>query len=469
MGISNHINIIEVLNTTSGQNLLRLKPDVESEPLRFLQELYTSPPKINIAWQALETQRTACGIDDHQLVPSKIPTTSIGNRLNRNRSGKFLNRYTEKIKNSLQSVPVYVLVNGRNELVVATTKPVKCPGSELLSKPNRQKFGFIFLDKREADLYLDEITQKVDATVYTQRTTGLSQIGLSVHCVGLDYAYNLFRNSPDVDFRFIPNLNQVNYILENINPSEISKFVQYQQPLKVDLPGDLYRDEDNLMLPDVESALIDSFKGVPIYVVQLKDIPSDIVQKNMLKVSGLDNLHPESLTFNYTYSSITEKVSPSILNSFPNFIDQEFSQSVTQDSSAYSNNSERNLISNYVFFNKVQADQFSVYCSQYLLKDINFVSSTKSAQVFSLEGFLEMWEDAIILKKDFNEGKFSFNSEQPTYFIPSNESLKVLKDYATRPKNSLIKSVSLWAQSKLVKLRWLQHDYLGLILRGYRL
>ena len=80
-----------------------------------------------------------------------------------------------------------------------------------------------------------------------------------------------------------------------------------------------------------------------------------------------------------------------------------------------------------------------------------------------------MWEDSIVLKQNSMHSNFSFNPEQPTYFIPSKESVKVLKDYAEQPKKSFSKLVGSWARGKLIKLRWLQHDYLGLFLRGYKI
>ena len=468
-------NYSEVPNNSSGQSIFRLVSNVESEPLYFLQELYKSPPRISIAWKDLEAQRTSCETGTHQLVTSKKPTTFIGSQINRNRSVKILNRYTETIKNALQSVPVYVLVNGRNELVVATSKPVKYPDSNLLSQSKRQRFGFIFLDKREADLYLAEITRKVDTAIYTERTTGLSQVGLSIHCIGLDYAYHLFRHEIDVDFRFVPNLNQVTYLLENVNPSDISTYSPYSQPITVDIPDDEYRDLDNLMIPDLDHAEVSSFRGVPVYVIQLKDVPYATAQENMLKMGSFtDDLQSKGVTFSSISSRITEKVSPSILDYYPDLFVKHAVNKTEQnlkieDLSIPSKiESVKSRISNYVFFDKVQAEQFGLNCNQYLVKNTT-LSSFGRTQIFSLEGFLEMWENAILLKQDFNEGKFNFNSKQSTYFIPSKESLKILKDYAAQPKKSLSKSINLWAQSKLIKLRWLQHDYLGLVLRGYRL
>ena len=117
----------------------------------------------------------------------------------------------------------------------------------------------------------------------------------------------------------------------------------------------------------------------------------------------------------------------------------------------------------------MQAEQFSLKCRPYLLKDTNF--SNQGVQISSLEQFLEICEDTIILKKDFDTAniKFTSNSEGSTHFIPTKESLEVLKDYSEQPKKSLDKSIKIWLKGKFVKLRRLQHDYLGLILRGYKL
>ena len=72
MEINNHINGSELINNTTGQNIFQLKSNVGSEPLYFLQDLYTSPTKINIAWKELETMDSSCEVSNNQLVNSKI-------------------------------------------------------------------------------------------------------------------------------------------------------------------------------------------------------------------------------------------------------------------------------------------------------------------------------------------------------------------------------------------------------------
>ena len=101
MEINNHINGSELINNTTGQNIFQLKSNVGSEPLYFLQDLYTSPTKINIAWKELETMDSSCEVSNNQLVNSKIPATSVRNKINRNRSFRILNRAYDDFRRCL--------------------------------------------------------------------------------------------------------------------------------------------------------------------------------------------------------------------------------------------------------------------------------------------------------------------------------------------------------------------------------
>lgn len=487
MAINNHLNLSTLVNSAVGQNIFQIKSKVGSEPLYFLQELYTSPPKLNIVWRDFE----AMGSSSSNSAEFTLPKTAVKpnvNWLNRRLSKNSLNQFTGKIKNALKTVPVYVVVSGRNELVVATSKSIRSPNYTLLRQPKRQKFGFIFFDKREADLYLNVITDRVNSSLYTERASGLSQIGLSIHCIGLDYAYSLFRNSADIDFRFVPNLSQVNYLLENINQLDNSGFRfgdahkriksgQYQSiPLTGvtsnlgELPSTILASEftqpirklEGSILPSFDNLNAKSFRGVPVYIVQLNGISSQVSQEILEKVNSLCS---EDTTFARTSSEMAEKVSPSILSYYNDFHDPKFSGSrvnslISKDQTTITDSEKGSNYSNYVFFDKLQAEQYAASFNS---------SRITSVSILNLEDFLEMWEDSIVLKQNSMHSNFSFNPEQPTYFIPSKESVKVLKDYAEQPKKSFSKLVGSWARGKLIKLRWLQHDYLGLFLRGYKI
>jgi hypothetical protein len=76
MEINNHTKFNEFLNNSPRQNIFQIKSNVGAEPLYFLQELYTSPPKINIAWKELETMGLSHPPNKHQLVSSKIPSNT---------------------------------------------------------------------------------------------------------------------------------------------------------------------------------------------------------------------------------------------------------------------------------------------------------------------------------------------------------------------------------------------------------
>jgi hypothetical protein len=85
----------------------------------------------------------------------------------------------------------------------------------------------------------------------------------------------------------------------------------------------------------------------------------------------------------------------------------------------------------------------------------------------NLEDFLESWEEALLLNT--NSATSFIKIGQPTYFIPSKQSTKTLDQYYNRPKDSLGKSIKVWGRRKLDKLFWFQTNYLGLVLRGYRI
>jgi hypothetical protein len=143
MAINNHLNLSTLVNSAVGQNIFQIKSKVGSEPLYFLQELYTSPPKLNIVWRDFE----AMGSSSSNSAEFTLPKTAVKPNvswLNRRLSKNSLNQFTGKIKNALKTVPVYVVVSGRNELVVATSKSIRSPSYTLLRQPKRQKFGFIF-------------------------------------------------------------------------------------------------------------------------------------------------------------------------------------------------------------------------------------------------------------------------------------------------------------------------------------
>ena len=74
-----------------------------------------------------------------------------------------------------------------------------------------QQLGFFFMSRSDAETYLQEIA-KVD-------TNGTETVGLAIHCISLDSAYNITReHHPGIDFRIVPDLQEVkDFLTTHIN------------------------------------------------------------------------------------------------------------------------------------------------------------------------------------------------------------------------------------------------------------
>ena len=227
-----------------------------------------------------------------------------------------------------------------------------------------------------------------------RRDHSIDKVGLSIHCIGLDTAYSLLsRSSSNVDFRFVPSLPEVKAVLEHSSQGDTNNERQLEQTLS--------RKALSIISDQYNSA----FRGVPIYIVVVKD-----------KFEALQD-------------------------------SEKFKSSSTKTNSS----------ANYIFFDREQALEF---CEKYSSRMVSPIYTD------NLEDFLELWEESILLKSDSNNSKFVINENQPVYFIPSKRSAKVLEEYHNKPKNSLKKSVQLWSRKKLDKLNWFKRNYLGLIFRG---
>ncbi len=132
---------------------------------------------------------------------------------------------------------------------------------------------------------------------------------------------------------------------------------------------------------------------------------------------------------------------------------------VLQDSEKFKSSSTKtNSSANYIFFDREQALEF---CEKYSSRMVSPIYTD------NLEDFLELWGESLVLNTDVTQSFININ--QPTYFIPSKRSIKTLEQYYNRPKDSLGKSIKVWGRRKLSKLYWFRTNYLGLILRGNRI
>ena len=411
--------------------------DKEPYAVSFFEDLYTYPPKIKIQWKQLDLVEKS-----DKLLPNKIINhpphksfSGVRDYMDKVISSDVYSKKIKLLKQTLKDVPVYVIVNGRTEIVVASTRSKKFntidpnvldPGPllekpELITEGNEirkvirrqvykrsvvesvgkalstksKKFGFIFFDPIEAQYYLDAMVARSEKKFHHRRDHSIDKVGLSIHCIGLDTAYSLLsRSSSNVDFRFVPSLPEVKAVLEHSSQGDTNNERQLEQTLS------------RKALTIISDQYNSAFKGVPIYIVVVKD---------------------------------------------------KFE--VLQDSEKFKSSSTKtNSSANYIFFDREQALEF---CEKYSSRMVSPIYTD------NLEDFLELWGESLVLNTDVTQSFININ--QPTYFIPSKRSIKTLEQYYNRPKDSLGKSIKVWGRRKLSKLYWFRTNYLGLILRGNRI
>ena len=416
--------------------------DKEPYAVSFFEDLYTYPPKIKIQWKQLDLVEKS-----DKLLPNKIINhpphksfSGVRDYMDKVISSDVYSKKIKLLKQTLKDVPVYVIVNGRTEIVVASTRSKKFntidpnvldPGPllekpELITEGNEirkvirrqvykrsivesvgkalstksKKFGFIFFDPIEAQYYLDAMVARSEKKFHHRRDHSIDKVGLSIHCIGLDTAYSLLsRSSSNVDFRFVPSLPEVKAVLEHSSQGDTNSELAVNE-------GQLEQTLSRKALSIISDQYNSAFKGVPIYIVVVKD----------------------------------------------NF-------EALQDSEKFKSSSTKtNSSANYIFFDREQALEF---CEKYSSRMVSPIYTD------NLEDFLELWGESLVLNTDVTQSFININ--QPTYFIPSKRSIKTLEQYYNRPKDSLGKSIKVWGRRKLSKLYWFRTNYLGLILRGNRI
>ena len=415
--------------------------DKEPYAVSFFEDLYTYPPKIKIQWKQLDLVEKS-----DKLLPNKIINhpphksfSGVRDYMDKVISSDVYSKKIKLLKQTLKDVPVYVIVNGRTEIVVASTRskklnlhdasvlsagPLFNPEKRISDLPSNtvtrrqvykrtlvesvekalstksKKFGFIFFDPIEAQYYLDAMVARSEKKFHHRRDHSIDKVGLSIHCIGLDTAYSLLsRSSSNVDFRFVPSLPEVKAVLEHSSQGDTNSELAINER---QLEQTLSRKALSIISDQYNSA----FKGVPIYIVVVKD-----------KFEALQD-------------------------------SEKFKSSSTKTNSS----------ANYIFFDREQALEF---CEKYSSRMVSPIYTD------NLEDFLELWGESLVLNTDVTQSFININ--QPTYFIPSKRSIKTLEQYYNRPKDSLGKSIKVWGRRKLSKLYWFRTNYLGLILRGNRI
>jgi hypothetical protein len=262
------------------------KRETNSEAILFLKELYKNPPKLKIIWK--EVDEVGGWLKHTSKVQSKDITdyrNGLKSYKNRISSSNFYRKSLKVLTNSLEKVSVYTIVNDFGEIITANPSLVgpllhsdpfiETAESEydepplvsrnvmeksentLIENGRLPKLGLFFFNKDDATVYLTEIANS--------DPRGTTTVGLSVKCISLSSAYELTREyHSNLDFRFIPDLDEIANLLEANN----SKFTF------VDIKQNQLRSnefEKNLISSFV-SADKNSIKGVPIYFVQVKNV-----------------------------------------------------------------------------------------------------------------------------------------------------------------------------------------------------
>ena len=208
----------------------------ESKTLNFFEQLYSSPQKLTLKWESLATanKNLPDGIDNQfnnsiskwdpdysrleEATQDKylLPEYKKG-FLDKLSSSKFYSSQAKEIHTSLSSIPVFLILNGDNEIITNRMSTIGRPsnvqssvdkviynicGAFDLNSQTQNEFGFFFFNQLDAENYLTNVA-KTDID-------GTKTVGLSIHCTGLDAAYKIVREyHPEIDFRFIPNLNSL--------------------------------------------------------------------------------------------------------------------------------------------------------------------------------------------------------------------------------------------------------------------
>ena len=410
--------------------------DKEPYAVSFFEDLYTYPPKIKIQWNQLDLVEKSSKLLPNKIInhPPHNSFSGVRDYMDKVISSDVYSKKIKLLKQTLKDVPVYVIVNGRTEIVVASARSKKFHSYAALNSgfnlekdgvqetdvaqksfskrkvykrtldkalsTKLKKFGFIFFDPNEAQLYLDAMVACSEKKFHHKRDYSIDKVGLSIHCIGLDTAYSLLsRSSSNVDFRFVPSLPEVKAVLEHSSQGDTNSELAINER---QLEQTLSRKALSIISDQYNSA----FKGVPIYIVVVKD-----------KFEALQD-------------------------------SEKFKSSSTKTNSS----------ANYIFFDREQALEF---CEKYSSRMVSPIYTD------NLEDFLELWGESLVLNTDVTQSFININ--QPTYFIPSKRSIKTLEQYYNRPKDSLGKSIKVWGRRKLGKLYWFRTNYLGLILRGNRI
>jgi len=400
----------------------------------------------------------------------------INGYLDKVNSSNFYHQKTKDIQKSLSNVPVYVVFNSRNQIAVERDAfsffdekrekvPEKKPpykkkwrfttafrvqeGDEANLERNPKQLmydfsggfdprndqinpqtGLFFFNYKDARMYLKHIT-RTHRFWYKSKLQRRPYTGYSLHCLGLDSAYRIMREShPGVDFRLVPNLREVNnFLTEHVGDSNIV-VDNGQQQLKV-------RRRTKNLFPalgkwgywgsPVSSFLQGNeyFKGVPIYIVQVSEISRSVLKERYLTVVNLLD----------TFSGIITNR----LDSCFGFGQNRIIQGSLDDAQ------KSNDVTNVIFFEKGEADKFVKEHGRKIIRQrgsrtSNLESIIQKPKIFvsNLEDLIESWEDKIHAGLTNQTPDATILDAKSTFFVPTYQS-RAVKPENARSSNQFIR------------------------------
>lgn len=442
INVSNHfIYTSEIFQITSPNDLT----------VEFFKGIYTYPPKIKLKFDKLDDFSDFKKVDDIFFQKEDINIDSEFNTidsysnsfLNKKFTSKFYSLQARKLEKSLDVVPVYVVLNGYRELITSSSRPLfsaeiansqnfffrqaqrVCEFPNLTKANSPSKLGLVFMNRNDAEVYLEDVLSRWDSNA--------AIVGASVHCVSLSSVYKLMReNSFGLDFRIVPNMKELKLLLNKYAGKSNIVFDNAQHQVRLRTrPLSFTPRLKNFYLGDKATPFYkflsnnEYFKGVPIYIVQVSNVP-----RNIFSEGGLNVIN------------ITDSLLGGCLNTFQTFFGMG-QNSTFQTSSKLLDNSKNTV--DYVFFNYKQASSFSNKHSRlirrfpggYLFKymKLDNFSRKPSIYVTNLEDLLNSKDVSSAtelrnlkkLGKDFIQS-IDVNDNREIYFIPDEESVNSFND-----------------------------------------
>jgi hypothetical protein len=413
----------------------------------FLKKIYTYPPKISIKTRVLNRYE-----DNHPHVLNTFlnpgnnlsnlsrfksidyPTLKKGYR-NKTFTSQFYTEKTKTIRHSLEKIPVYAVLNGREEIVLAKpfVNELDSSNKNLLFQPfynfvstasassigNNSQLGLFFFDKKDALMYLDGILENAAESA--------NQAGLAVHCLSLDCAYDIInQHHPTLDFRFVPNFRELISVIDKIDKNYLNEnfiFDYSQDQLN-------YRIRQVSLLPRIKNIPSDRilpffstvqnndyYKGVPVYFIQYKNPPRTVpgifsrylYNRYFMKIRRVSVYFDQTLHYFYRPWE---------------FITGQGRNKLTQGQLSTVKKSEN--ITNYIFFDSDQALNFfeknekniAYFEGSKILTE--YASLIRRGRIFvtNLEDFLESWEVSILQNETANMANSLFNSRETIFINP---------------------------------------------------